>query len=249
MMSQVNRASDSEKRQVQESAAAEEDVPQVSVAPHEGTPQKPQKADAASSRGVSRRTFTLGAVGACAVLGLGGVKFLPSKTLLRPPGGQDEEALIQGCLHCEKCREVCPRGAIAPAHLEDGILNARTPRMDFKRGWCDFCENEPGGPKCVAACPTHALVCPDPANVIIGKAVLNVDWCLASKGMGCHECVDVCNYEALELGADNVPVVNTDACNGCGACELACISLTAGSITTGATDRAIVVVPVEEMGV
>ncbi|MEE0594485.1 MAG: 4Fe-4S dicluster domain-containing protein, partial [Eggerthella lenta] len=81
---------------------------------------------------VSRRTFALGAVGACAVIGLGGVKYLPSATLLRPPGGQDEEQLARGCLHCEKCREVCPKHAIAPAHLEDGILNARTPRMDFK---------------------------------------------------------------------------------------------------------------------
>ena len=119
---------------------------------------------------VSRRTFALGAVGACAVIGLGGVKYLPSATLLRPPGGQDEEQLVRGCLHCEKCREVCPKHAIAPAHIEDGILNARTPRMDFKSGWCDFCENEPGGPKCVAACPTHALSCPDPSQAIIGKA-------------------------------------------------------------------------------
>ena len=78
-------------------------------------------------------------------------------------------------------------------------------------------------------------------------AEINRDWCLAAKGMGCHECVDVCNYEALELGADNVPVVDVDACNGCGACELACISLSAGSITAGATDRAIVVRPTEEV--
>ena len=164
---------------------------------------------------MSRRTFALGAVGACAVIGLGGVKYLPSATLLRPPGGQDEEQLVRGCLHCEKCREVCPKHAIAPAHIEDGILNARTPRMDFKSGWCDFCENEPGGPKCVAACPTHALSCPDPSQAIIGKAEINRDWCLAAKGMGCHECVDVCNYEALELGADNVPVVDVDG-NFCG---------------------------------
>ena len=72
--------------------------------------------------------------------------------------------------------------------------------MDFKSGWCDFCENEPGGPKCVAACPTHALSCPDPSQAIIGKAEINRDWCLAAKG-----------------------------------------------ITAGATDRAIVVRPTEEV--
>ena len=207
-----------------------------------------EKRSAPKGASVSRRTFALGAVGACAVVGLGGVKYLPSQTLCRPPGGQDEERLVAGCVHCEKCREVCPHNAIAPAHIEQGILNARTPRMNVKSGWCDFCENEPGGPKCIAVCPTHALTEVDPTAVIIGIAELNRDWCLAAKGMGCHECVDVCTYEALELGYDNVPVVDADACNGCGACELACISLSAGSITTGATDRAIVVKPTEEAG-
>lgn len=206
-----------------------------------------EEVESGAGHAVSRRTFALGAVGACAVIGLGGVKYLPSKTLLRPPGGQDEEQLVRGCLHCERCREICPKHAIAPAHLEDGILNARTPRMDFKAGWCDFCENEPGGPKCVAVCPTHALSSPDPSKAIIGKAVLVRDWCLAQRGMGCHECVDVCQYEAIELGYDGVPVVDMDACNGCGACELACISLSAGSIGVGATDRAIVIRPVDEV--
>ena len=198
--------------------------------------------------GMSRRTFAIGAVGACALVGLGGAKYLPSKTLLRPPGGQDEAHLVSGCLHCEKCREMCPKNAIAPGHIEHGVLNARTPRMNFKGGGCDFCEMEPGGPKCIAACPTHALEEVDSAQVIIGKAVLNRDWCLAAKGMGCHECVDACQYEALDLGADLVPIVDTEACNGCGACEFVCISLSAGSITAGATDRAIIVVPTEEAG-
>ncbi len=206
---------------------------------------KPEKSGAPA---VSRRTFALGAVGACAVLGLGGVKYLPSATLVRPPGGQDEDALVRGCLHCERCREACPRFAIAPAHIEDGILNARTPRMNFRSGWCDFCENEPGGPRCVDVCPTGALAGTNPSSAIIGRAVLNRDWCLAAKGMGCHECVDVCEYEAIELGYDNVPVVDAEKCNGCGACEWACISLSSGSITAGATDRAIVIKPVEEAG-
>ena len=119
---------------------------------------------------VSRRALLIGAGSTAALLGLGALRYAGHNPLVRPPGGQDEEQLVRGCLHCEKCREVCPKHAIAPAHLEDGILNARTPRMDFKSGWCDFCENEPGGPKCVAVCPTHALVCPDPSQVIIGKA-------------------------------------------------------------------------------
>ncbi|MFR1166142.1 MAG: hypothetical protein ACLSDQ_00100 [Adlercreutzia equolifaciens] len=36
-----------------------------------------------------------------------------------------------------------------------------------------------------------------------------------------------------------------DACNGCGACESVCVSLQNGSISAGATERAIVVRPLE----
>ena len=150
----------------------------------------------AQGAGFSRRTFALGAIGAAGLVALGaGAKIVPSKTLLRPPGGQDEVTLWGSCLHCEKCREVCPQGAIGPTHLEDGILNMRTPSMDFKAGWCDFCTNEANGPQCVNVCPTQAIVLPTGAtlgntetgevgNVILGVAEVNRDWCLAQRGMG-----------------------------------------------------------------
>ncbi|MDR1082459.1 MAG: 4Fe-4S dicluster domain-containing protein [Coriobacteriales bacterium] len=194
-------------------------------------------------RGVplSRRSFAFGVAGTCALIGLGGLKYLPSKPLCRPPGGQDENHLASACIHCEKCREICPKTAIAPAHIEDGILNARTPKMAFWQGWCDFCENEPRGPRCIEVCPTQALRSADAASAIIGIAVLNRDWCLAAKGMGCRVCVDACPYEALFVGDDRVPVVDESACNGCGACEFACVSMSAGSLSVGATDKAIVV--------
>lgn len=209
----------------------------------ENDPEKKRKGGPA----VSRRTFALGAVGAIALFGLGGVKFLSSTPVCRPPGGQDEDGFLAGCIHCERCREICPRTAISPTKIENGLLVARTPRMDFKQGWCDFCEEIEGGPRCIAVCPTNALrKDTEVSEVILGKAILNRDWCLAAKGMGCHECVDECNYEALELGYDNVPIVDFDACNGCGACEYVCISLSSGSISVGATDRAIIVVPTEE---
>jgi ferredoxin-type protein NapG len=59
--------------------------------------------------------------------------------------------------------------------------------------------------------------------------------------MGCRVCVDACPYEALFVGDDRVPVVDESACNGCGACEFACVSMSAGSLSVGATDKAIVV--------
>lgn len=86
-----------------------------------------------------------------------------------------------------------------------------------------------------------------PANAtaettIIGKARIIKDWCLAwSKANGCRFCYDACPYDAIELDEYGRPVVIEDKCNGCGACQCSCVSMKEGSITAGATSRAIVV--------
>ena len=195
--------------------------------------------------GVRVRRFLLG--GTAALLGLGAVRYAGSAPLVRPPGGQDEEALVSACIRCEKCYEVCPRGVIAPAHLEDGILNMRTPVMNFDANWCDWCTEENGGePLCVASCPTEALkVGSTPETGMLGVAELNQDLCLAYRLIGCRFCYDACEFEAMELDENNRPYVIADACNGCGACESVCVSLQNGSISAGATERAIIVRPLE----
>ena len=195
--------------------------------------------------GVRVSRFLLG--GTAALLGLGAVRYAGSAPLVRPPGGQDEEALVSACIRCEKCYEVCPRGVIAPAHLEDGILNMRTPVMNFDANWCDWCTEENGGePLCVASCPTEALkVGSTPETGVLGVAELNQDLCLAYRLIGCRFCYDACQFEAMELDENNRPYVIADACNGCGACESVCVSLQNGSISAGATERAIIVRPLE----
>ena len=70
---------------------------------------------------------------------------------------------------------------------------------------------------------------------------------MAYKLIGCRFCYDACPYEAMELDENNRPVVLTDTCNGCGACESVCVSLQNGSISEGATARAIVVHPLDEV--
>lgn len=196
---------------------------------------------------ITRRALCVGLGGTAALLGLGAVRYAGSAPLVRPPGGQDEDALVSACIRCEKCYEVCPRGVIAPAHLEDGILNMRTPVMDFSANWCDWCTEENGGtPLCVASCPTEALKTGStPETGILGLAELNQDLCLAYRLIGCRFCYDACEYEAMALDENNRPYVLNDACNGCGACESVCVSLQNSSISAGATERAIVVRPLE----
>ena len=201
--------------------------------------------------GMTRRTLCLGIGGAVVMFAMGGLKFTPSNPLVRPPGGQDDDALVSACIRCEKCCEICPRGVIKPTHIEDGILNMRTPKLDFTSNWCDWCAEENDGvPLCATVCPTDALKLPEGAtveNTILGKAQITEDWCLAYKLTGCRFCYDACPYEAIKLDADGCPVVDVDLCNGCGACESVCVSLQDVSISTGATDRAITVHPLAEL--
>lgn len=198
---------------------------------------------------ISRRGVICGAVGAAAVIALGGAKFLPAEALVRPPGAQDEATFFATCTRCQKCLEICPKHAINISHIEHGILQARTPKMDFHLGWCNFCEDIEGGPRCAAVCPTGAIAKISGKTTTIGRAELTREWCLAYRGMGCHSCQDACNYDAITLDSSNVPVVDSNKCNGCGACEEACISLSSGSVSgtwdgTEPTDRAITIKPI-----
>lgn len=224
---------------------------ETNVAQTAAEPTSSQPSAEKTYAGMSRRTLCLGVGGAAVMLGLGGLKSVGSTPITRPPGGQDGDHLISACIRCQKCVEVCPRHAIKPAHVETGLLNLRTPTMNFNDDYCDFCTEENGGePLCVKVCPTEALSLPEGAtdkNTIIGKAVINEDECLAFRLTGCRFCYDACPYEALELDENNCPHVVYDACNGCGACESVCVSLQNGSISTGATSRAIVIKTVEEI--
>lgn len=195
--------------------------------------------------GISRRDLCVGAGAAAAMLALGGVKYLPSTAVVRPPGGQDDSLLAAACVRCQKCYEICPHHVIVPSRIENGIMQMRTPTMDFSDNWCDFCTEHNGGvPLCVQTCPTGALALPAGAtaeNTIIGKAVIKEEWCLAYKLIGCKSCYDACPYGAMDLDSNGRPYVIEEKCNGCGACESVCVSLSAGSISDGATSRAIIV--------
>ena len=111
---------------------------------------------------------------------------------------------------------------------------------------------------CAAVCPTAALELPasytvgnpetgETGDIIIGTAEIDPRTCLAYRMTGCRDCYDACNYSAIELkdegGANPIPYVVEDKCNGCGACQAACLSLSSGSIKS--TERAIVVRPIE----
>lgn len=186
---------------------------------------------------VTRRSFLAFAGSAVALTGLGaGAKlWVGDREAVRPPGGSDENAFAGACLKCDRCRSVCPEGAISLSSLEDGLVSARLPKMDYHKGYCDFCN------RCVDVCPTGALRAIDPSYEKLGVAIVQQDRCVAWRTSGgCVKCIEACPYEAISLSSDH-PVVDAAACNGCGICEYVCPALVLTSFS-GGTRRGIVVV-------
>lgn len=206
--------------------------------------------DASGAR-LTRRQLCLGLGCVAVTLGLGaGVTHAHAETIMHPPGGQDEDQLMARCIHCQRCVEACHKNAIVPAGLEGGFLNLRTPTMDFHVGWCDFCDEVNGGrPRCVEVCPTKALEL-DPGtrheDIVIGKPLLTTGWCLAYRLTHCRDCYDACEFDAIKLDDNKRPHLVLDRCNGCGACEYVCRSMTAATPAKGATHRAIIIVPADQ---
>ena len=87
--------------------------------------------------------------------------------------------------------------------------------------------------KCMEVCPTGALTPSEGStfdNMCLGTAVINRDWCLAWRLKGCTICLNACPLGAISFDGNNRPVVDERLCNGCGACEQACVSLESTSI-------------------
>jgi ferredoxin-type protein NapG len=207
------------------------------------------------SQHISRRNLIVGATGAAVMMGLGGVTraIAGDTVLLRPPGAQDEGHFIGACIRCDRCRGACPRGAIETCTVEDGLINMRTPRLNFRfaaarayRRAEDHAEQSAvlADPYvallhadghgfcdfcmlCVKNCPTGALGLFDPKQQWLGEAVIEPPFCIAFEKLGgCRKCVDYCPFGAISLDKSRRPVVAPEKCNGCGVCENICPSST-----------------------
>ncbi|MGM0578125.1 MAG: 4Fe-4S dicluster domain-containing protein [Myxococcota bacterium] len=137
----------------------------------------------------------------------------------RPPGALPEALFLAGCNACMACVEACPDNAVHTLR-EDVRPGGGTPVMRPESRPCTMCEGFP----CAAACPEGVLEVPEGRTWNLGTVRVLQDRCLPFMGPECGACSGQCPEGAegaliLRLGR---PVVDEDACVGCGLCVDAC---------------------------
>ena len=180
---------------------------------------------------MQRRTFvgaTLsGAIGAAGWLA-SRAKAPPQRQLtLRPPGALAGADFEEACVRCFRCASACPNDCIEFHGIETGLRKAFTPFIKARSRGCTLCG------ECATACPTGALRPFEVSRegwrlgVDMGKAHVNKSMCYSYHGRTCGACYRACPLagEAMKIGVFETPIVQPEACVGCGLCEQACLHL------------------------
>ncbi len=133
---------------------------------------------------------------------------VPLPWLVSPASFFDE------CTRCGECIDRCPQQIVIKG---DGGF----PTIDFSQGECTFCGD------CTQACEAnlfHSVL--EPEQIGWTHRARVEQHCLAQLGVMCRCCEDACEPRAirfpLALGQVPRPEVDTDSCNGCGACVAPC---------------------------
>lgn len=184
---------------------------------------------AAMTPSVTRRTLLAAVPAATAGIVTSRVFGPNGRKALRPPGA-DLAKINALCARCGNCMQVCPYELIKPDIGQSGIDGLFTPVLKFRSSDPDqeqYCFHD--CVKCSQVCPTGALrpiSVEEKKKTPIGLAVVDHKKCIAwANNEYCAVCDEYCPFKAVKLvkhGDVMCPIVETDKCRGCGACESAC---------------------------
>ena len=153
-------------------------------------------------------------------------KKVPNRlTPIVPPGSRGLHHMAQHCTACQLCVTVCPNEILLPSQK---LSNWMQPEMTYERGYC-----RPECTKCSEVCPTGAIDLisrADKSSTQIGHAVwIKANCVVITDEVKCGNCARHCPAGAILMVPSSkvpdsleIPVVNTERCIGCGACENLC---------------------------
>lgn len=147
-------------------------------------------------------------------------------TPLTPAGSWSARHLAQHCTACQLCVSACPNEVLRPSTDWTKLMQ---PEMSYERGYC-----RPECTRCSEVCPTGAIrrvTKEEKSSVQIGHAVWVKKNCIPlTDGVTCGNCARHCPSGAIQMVPSDpedeqsirIPVVDTERCIGCGACENLC---------------------------
>lgn len=147
-------------------------------------------------------------------------------TRLVPPGAKSLRHFSQHCTACQLCVSECPNKVLRPSTNLDTLMQ---PEMSYEDGYC-----RPECTRCSEVCPAGAIrpiTVAEKSSTRIGHAVWIKKNCLpVADGVECGNCARHCpsgaifmvHIDANDDESPKIPVIDTERCIGCGACENLC---------------------------
>lgn len=170
---------------------------------------------------------------------------------IRPPFAKHELDFLLECTRCNACIEACPSQVIFPLPISRGPEVAATPALDLLNKGCQLCSDWPCVTACEAGAltfitepattvteqgePALSENEPEPHTEIIclpashecpplAEVSINPEYCIPYAGPECGACRGSCPIPDALLWRGEKPVINKEACVGCGLCREACIT-------------------------